>query len=63
MNGLLVKPGAFEDLGDAILKLLHDKDLARTMGKHGRETVEKRFSQEKMIKETIDLYCRLLSGI
>jgi glycosyltransferase involved in cell wall biosynthesis len=63
VNGFLVKPGASKDLGDAILKLLNEKDLAHSMGRYGRETVEKRFSQEKMIEKILGLYCKLLSGI
>jgi glycosyltransferase involved in cell wall biosynthesis len=63
VNGFLVMPGASKDLSDAILKLLNDHNLANSMGRYGRETVEKCFSQEKMVEKITGLYSQLLSEI
>lgn len=63
MNGLLVEPKASKDLSDAILLLLQNKKYAEYMGKNARETVRKRFSQDKMIKKITILYSKLLREV
>ncbi len=55
-TGLLVPPKDSNALAEAIIKLLKNPKLAAEMGRKGRERLEKKFSLEKMIKETEALY-------
>ena len=63
INGLLVPPRSSKKLAEAISKLLADPELRRRMGLKGRELVEKHFSQEKIVRETVSLYITLLAEI
>ncbi len=55
VNGFLVEPKDSVMLADKIEKLLHDQQLARNMGERGREFVEENFSNERYIKNYINL--------
>ena len=55
-NGFLVPPGDAERLADAILKLIHDPELRKTMGDRGREIMEKSFTAEIMAVKIEELY-------
>jgi len=55
-NGLLVPIRDSATLAEGIGRLIKDPDLRRRLGREGRKTVEARFSLEKCIKETTDLY-------
>ena len=55
-NGFLVPPGDAERLADAILKLIHDPELRKTMGDRGREIMEKSFTAEIMAEKIEELY-------
>ncbi len=59
--GLLVPPGDYSTLADAILKLLNDPQLAESMGKAGRKRAERFFSMEKWVGDTISIYDAHLS--
>ncbi len=56
VNGLLVPVKDSQALADAIETLLMDPDLRKTMGDEGRALVEKEFTIEKVIDETLNLY-------
>ncbi|MCD6158415.1 MAG: hypothetical protein J7J75_02090 [Euryarchaeota archaeon] len=49
-------------LTKAIIKVLNDKELARTMGLAARKKVEQEFSVEKMVAETEKVYLSLLKA-
>ena len=55
-SGILVPPKNPEALAEALKKLLGDEKLRKRMGKKNREIISQKFSFEKMLKETIDIY-------
>ena len=55
-SGLQVEPRNSDALASAIRGMLQDKPLAAQLGAAGREKVEKVFSAERMVEETIRLY-------
>lgn len=62
VNGLLVPPSDADRLAAAILSLLHDPALRRSMGDHGRLLVEEHFAIEKVTAATLALYRELMTG-
>lgn len=61
INGFLVPAKNAQLLAEAILTLINSPLLRSEMGKKGRELVEKEFSIEKVISETLTVYRELLS--
>ena len=59
-NGILVPDRNVDMLAKAIEKLVNEPELRAMMGKKGRELVEKEFSSDKVIAETLQLYKRLV---
>jgi L-malate glycosyltransferase len=59
-NGLLVPPSDPAALARAILTVLENDDLARSLGGAGRRCVEQRFSLEMMMRRTEGLYVSML---
>lgn len=59
-TGLLVPLRRSEALADAMVRLLRDPELRRTMGEKGRERATKHFSEERMIGEMETLYDSLM---
>ena len=55
-TGLLVPPARPDDLASAIRRLLDDRDLARVMGRAGRQRVEERFSWASIAARTQEVY-------
>ena len=60
VNGILVPPKDPSALANAVMRVLNDKEFARTMGLAARKKVEQEFSVEKMITETEKVYLSLL---
>ena len=60
VNGLLVEPGDPVALADGICRLLADPALAARLGRAARQTVWERFSMERMVAATEQLYLQLL---
>jgi L-malate glycosyltransferase len=58
-TGLLVPPRDDEALAAAIVKLLNDERLRRAMGEAGVRRVRERFSSERMVQDTLELYRRV----
>ena len=54
-NGFLFQPNRPEELAEALRKLLKDKSLAIEMGKKGREFIRVNFSNERYIKNYIQM--------
>lgn len=55
-TGILVLPANTEALADGILRLIKQRNLAKTMGEAGRERLEVHFGIEKMVKKTERIY-------
>jgi len=55
-NGFVIPMRDSAALAERIGRLIEDPDLRLRLGAEGRKTVEARFSLEKCIKETTDLY-------
>ncbi len=62
-EGLLVPPGDPRALGDALLGLLRDPELARRMGEAGRLRAGTEFSHENMVRRVEGLYRDALTDV
>lgn len=58
--GFLIKRGDLAGLQEALIKLITDKNLRKTMGENARRIIENKFSLNKMLVETENLYKSLL---
>jgi len=58
--GLLVEPYNAEDLANAILKILLDTRLARSMGRKGRRAVKENYTFDSVTQKLYSTYLRLL---
>jgi glycosyltransferase involved in cell wall biosynthesis len=56
VTGLLCEPGDANALSMAILRLLRDPELGRTLGNHGRAHVARNFAAEVVARSYIGLY-------
>jgi glycogen synthase len=61
MTGLLVPPGDSGAITSAVKRLHDDLDLAAKLGENGRILVQKRFSWDKVARETLEAYSDALS--
>lgn len=59
-TGLLAPRGDPERLGEAIVRLLRDRDLARRLGAAARERVQE-FSIERIVERTMHVYQQVLA--
>ncbi|MBI5211710.1 MAG: glycosyltransferase family 4 protein [Elusimicrobia bacterium] len=60
LTGILVSPGAPEELARALARLLDDPELAASMGQKARLRFEARFGLERFVTETERIYLDLL---
>ncbi len=60
-GGKLVNPLKPKEIAEKILFYLENEEIARADGIKGREIVERRFSWQKVCRETLSLYKELLS--
>ena len=58
--GILVNPENSEELSNAIVKLLKNKQLREQMGANGRKLVVREYSWESTAKKTVDVFRNLL---
>lgn len=58
-NGLIVKPGDFQQLHDALDTLITDHVLAAQLGRAAWQTVQERYSAELVTQKYIDLFCSI----
>jgi glycosyltransferase involved in cell wall biosynthesis len=61
VSGLLVAPGDAPALAGAIARLLDDRPLAARLGQAARRVIEERFSVDRMVRSTEQLYMELLA--
>lgn len=61
VTGLLVEPGNAAALAGSIARLLQDRALAGQLGRAARQHIEDRYSIEKMVSATEQLYIGLLA--
>jgi len=59
VNGLLVPPRDAHALADAMVRALNDESMRRRMGAAGLARVRERFTVERMVSQTADIYRRL----
>lgn len=62
INGILVPPGDSQSLAQAVLTILQNNDLAKKLSQAGRETVEKRFTADKMVEGTLEVYRKVTAN-
>jgi L-malate glycosyltransferase len=60
ISGLLVPPREPDALAQAICAILQNPELAQRLGRAAKRRVTQLFSRERMVRETQDLYMRLL---
>lgn len=61
-TGILIPPGNVDALCGAIKYLIENPEIRYKMGKEGRQRVLERFTVEKNVRETEDIFLRLLRG-
>jgi len=59
-SGVVVKPGDYEDLAKAVLSLRENRDVAKKLGKSGRQYVENNLSIEKIGSKMATIFKRVL---
>jgi glycosyltransferase involved in cell wall biosynthesis len=59
-NGLLVPAKDADSLAEALQKLMQDAQLRKQFGLHGRQLVLEKFTQEKIIHQTMKVYQSLI---
>lgn len=59
--GCLVKPKDSVVIADSIIELFSNSDKSRLLGENGRKRVKEKFSIERMVKETEDVYKGILA--
>lgn len=57
--GICVNPGKVEEIKNAIIKILNNKKLAKTMGENGRRLVEQKYNWSVEAAKLIELYKQL----
>jgi L-malate glycosyltransferase len=60
-TGLLVTPGHAGAIAGAVARLLDDRELAARLGRAARARIAERFSVDRMVSATEDLYAELLA--
>jgi glycosyltransferase involved in cell wall biosynthesis len=61
-TGLVVPPSNSEQLAQRILELLRDPIRARQIGNNARQMVQRDFSVDRMMRDTVEVYQKVLSS-
>jgi glycosyltransferase involved in cell wall biosynthesis len=62
-TGYIVPAGDDQQMAERMIELLRDPKRARAMGERGRSLVEEKFSCERHVANTLDLYSELLGKV
>ena len=62
ITGFVVPPRNAPALAEATLRLLRDRDLAKRMGRAGRERILRDFTLERLVREVEAVYSDVLKG-
>lgn len=62
IDGILAEPGDISDLEKKLLMLFDNDNLRAELGERARNKIIKRFSLERMVDETIDVYQEVLNA-
>lgn len=62
ISGLLFESGDVAALRDHLLSLVRDPPLRVRMGETGRERFSRLFSEERMLRDTFDIYAKLIAS-
>jgi glycosyltransferase involved in cell wall biosynthesis len=62
VNGFLLPFGDIEGLANKIIYLMENPEIAKEMGRRGREKIEKEFSLKIILKDMKNLYKEILDG-
>ena len=60
VSGILIEDENYEDLKNALIKLIENKYNRENMGKNGRRIYEEKFTAEIMANKFIDYYKNIL---
>ncbi|MCI5222077.1 MAG: glycosyltransferase family 1 protein [Candidatus Electrothrix sp. AR4] len=60
ISGLLVKPGNSSSLARALVKLIENGNLRKSLGRNARQRVENLYSRTYIAKKTLQLYKKVL---
>lgn len=61
-NGILLAPKDHNALANAVIRLLKDRDYAKALGQRGIQTVNEKFTLDKMVEKTEQFYLHALEG-
>ena len=61
ISGYTIAVGDIDGFADALLTLLKDKELAKSMGKNGANIAKNNFAPEKIIPQYINYYKKIIS--
>ncbi len=61
-TGFLEPVGDIEALSSRVIQLLQDDDLARTMGRAGRDRAQQLFEQDRVVPRYLELYEKVLAS-
>ena len=53
VDGILVKPNSQKELNQAFEKLLDNEQMIESISKCARQTIEQRYSKQRMVDETL----------
>ncbi len=59
-DGLLINPDSPEEIENALVKVIKNRELAKTIGEAGRKKVKQFFLNEIYTKKTVEFYSKLI---
>ena len=62
VNGYLVPPGSVHDLGEAVTRIILDRDKARQFGQEGQKIAKDQFSIDSMVEGNLRVYREVMEG-